>query len=407
MELNKFIKLKNILLKKFNKIDKQICKRKRCITFKDIIYCNFYKTANNLSYDVTNSHLKERNILNISKTAIINKLNTIDLSYFDSVNDLVLEHIYENNKPRRIAIDGSKINLLRSLGKDNNGYKLSKNKSYTTALISSLYDIDNKIPINYAIFNHFNERKALISQLKYFRPGDILVVDRGYYDEKLLKILIDNGLYVVFRMKKNLNLIKKLDKTNNNDIIVKHYINDNKYMSMRLLKYKINKETYYLYTNLLDNKKYNFEYLQLLYKNRWGVETDFRYSKYYLMLNNIRLKSINMVKQTICIHNLIQLLEGYLEIIINKSKNDNKNKINKKNSIYMFTNNILYLLFYKKSTKKIKTKILKLMNIIKETIVCIQNNRHYSRIRKFPASKWCLNAIKFINRRKFINKKRK
>ena len=234
-----------------------------------------------------------------------------------------------------------------------------------------------------------------------------MVVDRGYYDEKLLKILIDNGLYVVFRMKKNLNLIKKLDKTNNNDIIVKHYINDNKYMNMRLLKYKINKETYYLYTNLLDNKKYNFEYLQLLYKNRWGVETDFRYSKYYLMLNNIRLKSINMVKQTICIHNLIQLLEGYLEIIINKSKNDNKNKINKKNSIYMFTNNILYLLFYKKSTKKIKTKILKLMNIIKETIVCIQNNRHYSRIRKSPASKWCLNAIKFINRRKFINKKRK
>ena len=153
---------------------------------------------------------------------------------------------------------------------------------------------------------------------------------------------------------------------------------------MRIVKYLINKDPYYILTNLIDKDKYSYQYLQQAYKGRWTVvwrfkptrfarkEIDFNYAKVktlyltkldaesdptktYLNLvsntvvtlvrserpgleDNINSKKTLNIKQNIAMHNFILLIEGYIETIINDSLkiDKNKNKINKKNSLRLF-----------------------------------------------------------------------
>ncbi len=385
---------------KIKNIDDEITTRKRSISFKDVIYYSSYRIYNNYSYNIANSHLKIKNILDVSKTALINKKNNIDCKYFKQLNKELIDCIYKNHTQRILAIDGSRINLLESL---NTNYKLSSNRNYTSALISSIYDVENKIPINYEIYDSFNERAALTDQLNYCKHNDILIMDRGYYSDELLQNIIDKKLNVLFRLKDNYKFVKDFINLNVNDHEFNYKFKNKKdAVRMRLIKYKIRKETYYLLTNLIDKNKYGLEYLKDLYKKRWEVETDFKYSKLYLSLENINSRKINQTKQDVYVHNFIQIIDGFLKMIIdkyNKTKNDNY-MYNKKNSLYICLNKLMYILFYKKFTKKTIEKILKLTNIIKDSLVNIQNNRKYSRIRKRPASKWCLNAIKLLYRSK-------
>lgn len=81
---------------------------------------------------------------------------------------------------RFLAVDGSDVSLpVEFVGL---GCPKSTNGHYATAKISGLYDVNMKIPINFYLFTHGNERKALLEQIKLFvRPGDVIICDRGYY----------------------------------------------------------------------------------------------------------------------------------------------------------------------------------------------------------------------------------
>ena len=76
------------------------------------------------------------------------------------------------------------------------------------------------------------------------------------------------------------------------------------------------------------------------------------------------------------------------------------------NSLDIIVNKLLYLFMYNKMTKKIKIKVRKLISIIINSKTKIKNNRHYPRLRKKPASKWCLNGIKLFNKYKYKKKKK-
>lgn len=101
-------------------------------------------------------------------------------------------------------------------------------------------------------------------------------------------------------------------------------------------------------------------------------------------MDNFIYKNKNAVEQAICCLNLIMLLNGHFEYLINKC--DDKHKINKNVSLTLFNTKILYYMFYKKLNKKVINKIKKILNIIGNSLVVIQPNRHYSRIRKTPTS---------------------
>lgn len=199
----------------------------------------------------------------ISKIAIIKKRNKIESKYFQLVVDNLYEHINKNTFNRRIAIDGSKINLLRCNKKD---YKESRNKNYTTALISSVYDVDKLVPINYKISNSFSERGLLKEQLKYFKKGDIGIMDRGYYSKEMVNMFQSNGCHFIIRLAKTNLYSKQIKSGNQNDILVDHF-NGSK-QKLRLINFKNNKDDYFLLTDLI-GPKYSFSYLRESYKMRW------------------------------------------------------------------------------------------------------------------------------------------
>jgi len=398
--IKKFKQFKNLIIKTINNFNTSISKRKRKLHFMDIVYCVAYINSHNVGYNITNSHLKNKKIVNVSKSSLVEKRCNIDYTYFTSINDIIINHIYKNyKKPRFIAVDGSHINLFKCLS--NYGTRLSRNKKYSSILLNSLYDIDNKIPINYMVDTKFSERSILYKQLKYIHVGDVLIMDRGYFCQELLNKIININADSIFRLKNNINLTKEIIKSKKNDIIVNYQLNKVNKIQIRLVKYKISKHWYYLCTTLINRYKYPLNRLIKLYKKRWTVETDFLYAIQYMKMDKIKSKKYNNVKQDIASIQFVSLISSYIEYIL-KFKNK-KYKINKKNSLSIVKNDILYTLLYKKNTKNVIKKLKEHMNAIKKSNVCIQPNRHYSRIRKMPASKWCLNPIKFYN--KFKKKK--
>lgn len=376
---------KNCINETINNINKEISLRSRKLMFKDVIYCLSLMIGNNKSYDIINASMKIDNIINVSSEALIKYQNKINKTYFYKLNDNLLTFIYKNIKNRIIAVDGTYITLSKSLTED--GFKLSKNKNYSTALVSTLFDIDREIPINYLLSVDDSERVSLKKQFKYLKRGDIIIMDRGYYSKQLLYQL--NNLYVkvIFRLKKNMTQIKKL-KNNDTTYLIEYL--DSK-INFRIIKYIINKKNYYIGTTIYDK---NIDYLQNLYWSRWKIEINFRHSKYNLSMNNINFKSKKSIIQNICVHNFVFIINSYLQYYSQLSINPNF-KINTASHLNIVINNILYLLIYKKATKNIIDKILNMLDILKNTTTYIKKDRDYDRIKKKPSSKWCQYGNKY------------
>jgi len=387
MDIQKIKELQKILNTNIKNINNKIILRNRKINFKEILYGSIYKCINNSSYQDVSSKINlnfiENNINNtISKTAFINKKNSISSDYFLNINNFILEYIFKNDKtPRIYAVDGSFINLFKNFNKYGFMYA-SSNETYCQGIISCLYDINNKIPINYSLIKTRNEREAFKNQIKYLKKDDIVIFDRGYYSYDLVEKLEIIGVKYIFRLKNNKKEVQYIKSKN---IIDYSFIN--KKIKNRIINYRIDKseDEYYLLTNL----SYSIDELKELYWKRWKVEIHFKESKYNLSLNTINLKTENSLKQEIYIHNLIFLLYYYFKLDVDNLILKSKYKINNKTGIKLFSENIIYLLIYNKITNKCFEKINKILNIICMNIVYIQlNKKKYERKRIRPYGKW-------------------
>lgn len=387
MNIDKIKKFQKILNSNIKNINNKIIKRNRKIDFKDIIYGSIYKIVNNTSYeDVTvqiNKNFINKNINNkVTKSAFIQKRNDIPNEYFLNINNSFINYIYENiKKPRIIAVDGSFLNLYKSF--DKYGYEYaSDNKSYCKAIISCLYDIENKIPINYYLFKKRDERDAFKEQIKYLRKGDTVIFDRGYFSYDIIDILNKKSINYIFRLKYNKKEVQLMKNNNLNEYIFK-----NKNIDFKVVNYRVkdSDEDYYLFTNLIYK---SIDDLKDLYWKRWKVELHFKESKYNLSLNNINLKTENSLKQEIYIHNLLFILYYFLNID-NNNLIKTKYKINNKTGIKIFSENIIYLLIFQKLTNSCFQKIKKFFDLILINVIYIAEIRSkFERKRKRPYGKW-------------------
>jgi len=388
MNIDKIKTFQKILNNNIKNINNKIIKRNRKIDFKDIIYGSIYKTINNTSYEDVTYQINKTFInkyidITITKSAFIQKRNDIPNEYFLNINDSFINFIYKNiKKPRIIAVDGSYLNLYKSF--DKYGYEYSsENKNYCKAIISCLYDIDNKIPINYYLFKKRDERDAFKEQIKYLRAGDIVIFDRGYFSYDIIEKLNKKDINYIFRLKYNKKEVQYMKNNNINS-----YIFNTKNINYKTVSYKVNnsEEDYYLFTNLIYK---SIEELKDLYWKRWKVELHFKESKYNLSLNNINLKTENSLKQEIYIHNLLFILYYFFNIENNNDCLKNKYKLNNKIGIKIFSEDIIYLLIFNKLTNSCFEKIKKYFKLILMNIVYIPDIKpQFERKRKRPYGKW-------------------
>jgi hypothetical protein len=347
--------------------------------------------GNKWSYDIVNSHLKINKILNVSKKSLIVAKNNIHNSIIEKLNNSLLNYVYLKQKFRIIAVDGTYINVFKSLHKD--GFKLSKNKAYCSVLINTLFDVVNEIPINYGLFKHKNENAALIDQLKYIHKNDVLIMDRKYFSFELLKILFQSKIRTIFRLKSNLKIVKKLIKTNKRETI--EYLDiDNELIEFRIVRYRINNKEYYLGTTFYDG---DIDFLKYLYSKRWKIEIHFRQSKYNLSLQDINSTNENNLRRDILVHHFIFIVSSFIETILQASVKKNY-KVSTSNMLHITINELLYLFLYKNFNKVIKSKIMNILKIARNTVSFIKLDRCYLRIRKRPSTKWCFlgNRFKFV-----------
>ena len=233
MDILKIKELQKILNSNIKNINDKIIKRDRKINFKEILYGSIYKCINNTSYQDVSSRINldfiKRNIdITITNTAFIKKRNNIPNEYFLDINDSFVNYIFKNdNKPRIYAVDGSFINLFKNFDKYDFMYA-SKNKTYCQGIISCLYDVDNKIPINYFLLKTKDEREAFRNQIKYLRSGDTVIFDRGYYSYDLVEKLELIGVNYIFRLKSDKKEVKII-KLFHNWLSIKYTIK-NKYI---------------------------------------------------------------------------------------------------------------------------------------------------------------------------------
>lgn len=176
---------------------------------------------------------------------------------FKDLNSNLLKNWSENRRlpksleHRVFAVDGSRVSIPRELTES--GFKIydEARRHYPQGLLSCLYDVLSKTIYDFDFVSHMNERKCAIEHLKLLEPNDLVIFDRGYFSYLLLHEFVQNGVHAIFRLQ--------------SDLKKQGYNLKPKPLKLRLIKHKINDETYLYGTTLYSCEKYPTHHLAALY----------------------------------------------------------------------------------------------------------------------------------------------
>jgi len=258
----------------------------------------------------------------VAPSAFSNARKKLDETIFKILNTKIIS-AYETDlgeqrwKGHRLfAVDGSKINLPRQLL--NKPYRApSDNAYYPQGLVSCLYQLKSKIPYDFDLVSHHNERTLALSHLKVLNKQDLVVYDRGYFSYAMLYYHLQSKVEAVFRLQQNsFTVIDEFFAGHASDTVVTLQISFKRYkelrskhpdiafmpLKLRLVKYVYDGSTYVLGTTLLDNERYQQDELCELYHSRWGIEELYKISKVLIDVEEFHAQSERGVKQELFAH---------------------------------------------------------------------------------------------------------
>lgn len=149
----------------------------------------------------------------------------------------------------------------------------------------------------------------------------ILSMDRGYTDFSKWKILNENNVDFVIRLKKNIALtyLGQHQKSTGEGIIADEVVEFSSKPSkevypdrLRVVK-TIDKETGEVYTFITNNFTYSAELIGYIYKKRWEIELFFKWIKQNLKIKTFFGTSENAVKSQIWVAMIYYLLLRYIQ----------------------------------------------------------------------------------------------
>ena len=230
---------------------------------------------------------------------------------FRRIHEAVLRHAGPQSSTlwkglRAFAVDGSKLNLPRKLVRE--GYAPpSPQAHYPQGLLSCLYQIGRRLPYDFDLHAHGDERRAALRHLGVLGRGDLVVYDRGYYSSALLQAHGDCQVAAVFRLKRNASArVGAFFAGDGRDELVRvrptGAAAGRPPCRLRLVKYVIGGKVYVLGTTLLDAGRYPAADLADLYHGRWSVEELYKISKEMLEIESFHSHSERGVKQELYAH---------------------------------------------------------------------------------------------------------
>lgn len=248
---------------------------------------------------------------------------------------------------RIFAADGTKINLPRELLLS--GYTApNKGQYYPQGLMSAIYHLGSGLIYDCLLSSDKSERHCLISQMDKLSAGDVLVLDRGYFSYFLLHQAVEKNIHLICRLQfgtMNKDIKEFYESTLTESVIdytpsdsVKSEIKkqghsiEYRTIKLRVIKYKINDETYICATTLI-GEDYPFDEFPQVYHARWGIEELYKISKRFIEIEDFHSKTERGVKQEIYAHvlliNIARIIEcetnKQLPPSIHKDENEQKN----------------------------------------------------------------------------------
>ncbi len=365
--------------------NESIVKRKRKTNAVDSIAFRLLYGQNSVSQNIVTARLNDfrvnKNKATIAdRSSFIERENKIKIEIYEDLIKELDSHI-NTLKPKNqwnsnvYAIDGSLVNMIKQL--QNEGFPKTSNNEYcSSGYIFGIYNITTEIPINISLLKSHNERKAYID---FFNKKDnykdsIFTFDRGYWSNDLYKFVNSKEFKYAFRISERYNIV-----TDKEDDVIDH-----EGYKVRVIRYSIGNQNYYIATNLFDT---TIGDLKSLYHSRWKIEEFFKYIKSNMKLAHMKEQnSISLMKCVYCqliIAQIVHLIKYYLSN--DNTKYTNANKINKRVlTDGMYTAFILPFIYNKGFTK---TFIKNFLLIYIQSTHC-QIGKHYERISHTPYTKW-------------------
>lgn len=308
---------------------------------------------------------------------------------------------------RIFAVDGSKMNLPRQLLGD--GYRTpSDNAYYPQGLLSCLYQLKSKIPVDFDLVAQGDERTLARTHLRAMSEGDVVVYDRGYFSYLMLYEHVARGLHPIFRLKTKASAVvdafvasRETDavveimptKDARNQVQLAYPGRECKPISLRLIKYAVGGTTYIVGTTLFDRQKYPVAALADAYHSRWGIEELYKISKQLMSIEDFHGRSERGVKQELFAHfvliTLTRIFSNHSEDGFNSQRSSDEEphtRANFKNCLITVARNIEGLLL-QQATLLSET----INHIVASISSCRQKlrpNRAYERRSRKPIGKW-------------------
>lgn len=298
----------------------------------------------------------KKDVTHLDSAAIINKYNNTDVTaqgYYNRISNLKVEFyrdlskfitkkidklFYKKNQYNILSVDGTYAQFKTSVNEE----KLNPNEDSTTNLITGIYNVTHNCPELLQLETKRTERSSIaeIIKNKYSNKSTIFVMDRGYMGTELFNTIHTLNNYFVCRLRKNLTIYENADK-NFTDYEIKY--SSKVLPKIRIIKYTINENEYYIGTNLFDKETFTKKYIEDIYHKRWSVEEYFKIIKANTNMKQNNEEIYDNVEKTVICYDILMkfeyLLKNYYES--NKSskkipKNENPNKYNICNKSFLF-----------------------------------------------------------------------
>ncbi len=349
----------------------------------------------------------------------INQRILTEYAHYGQIGDAQQASDFQWFGHRLFAVDGSKINLPRSLIEK--GYPLpSGNAHYPQGLVSCLYNLKSGLPIDFDLVSHQNERSCAIKHLQALEKDDIVIYDRGYFSYLMLYRHQQFGIHAIFRLRKrSFSVINDFFQSSETDIItnlelvgksrqriLEEYPDFNFVpLPIRLIKYTIDGTTYCLGTTLLD-QRYPAEAFKDVYHERWGIEELYKVSKHTLNVTDFHAKSERGVKQELFAHFVLITMNrlfanqsdsqlnssdastGFVSEVHTKNHSptiQSRIKTNFKSCIRFVTRSLEELLLWHTKIKDVVTNVFQLISGRSQKE---RPGRSYTRKSMKPVNKW-------------------
>ncbi len=354
----------------------------------------------------------------VSAAAFTEARKKLDENIFKVLNErIIVVYQHEDDTQYRwfnhrlFAVDGAKLNLPRPL--IDWGYKTpSESAHYPQGLLSCLYQLKSKIPYDFDLVNHGNERQCALAHLATLSENDVVVYDRGYFSYAMLYYHIQSGIHPIFRLQKStytaindfrnsplVDQIIQLSPSKETQREIKKQYPSIIFtpLKIRLVKYIIAGETYCIGTTLME-QQYTRDDFKSVYHARWGIEELYKVSKNMIVVDDFHGRGERTVKQEVFAHFVLitmsrlcaneseNILARLFSPLDREKKSSPKIQVNFKNTLATISRHLEEIMFV--PARCISTVMDEIINSVSRHRQKIRPGRSYERKSMAPESKW-------------------